>query len=297
MRVVQAANYPALPASAAVSSALDISLDWLRNAVEALSYPRHFLKQPHSNRRAAEWIEDQFRSFGYRVQRQGAYYNLVTRPPGNQPVTLVGAHFDSKPETPGADDNASAVVAMLAAARAISAHAPSAPVVFVAFNREEEGLIGSTDFVANFLPDGGLSVEKAHVLEMLGYADARPDTQKVPRGLPIRLLRDQGDFVAILGNRQSKRLVDLVMRTAKSYTPELPALGLKIGCGLENRFAHLRRSDHAPFWDAKIPTVMWTDTAEFRNPHYHQPSDTPETLDYLSLQRVTQLLIATILGK
>jgi hypothetical protein len=72
-------------------------------------------------------------------------------------------------------------------------------------------------------------------------------------------------------------------------------LGLKVYLGIEKYFPVLGRSDHAPFWKAGLPALMWTDTSEFRNPHYHQTTDTPDTLDYAFLRRVTQLLVAAVL--
>ena len=137
-------------------------------------------------------------------------------------------------------------------------------------------IIGLVEFVV-----GGITADSG-----------RPGSQRLPRGLPIRLGRDRGDFLAVLGNRRSRKLVDSLMRCATSYVPELQVLGLKIWCGLENRVHHLRHSDHAPFWKAGKPALMWTDTAEFRNPNYHQPTDTPDTLDYEFLRSVTHLLIA-----
>jgi len=59
---------------------------------------------------------------------------------------------------------------------------------------------------------------------------------------------------------------------------------------------HLLRSDHAPFWRQGIPGLMWTDTSEFRNPHYHLPTDTPETLDYEFLAGITRLLAHPVLS-
>jgi len=292
MFVVQASKYRAEETESRVLRALDVSIDWLRNAVEAIAYPRHYVEQAADNQRAAEWVTRQLRGFGYETQFQGDFRNIVTVPVAEGPLTLIGAHYDSKPQTPGADDNASAVAALLATANAISEHAPQTPVVFVAFNREEDNLLGSTDFVQNYLPSSGLDIRDVHVLEMLGYRDSLPGSQRLPSGLPIRLGHDRGDFLAVLGNRRSIKLVDSLMRCATSYVPELSVLGLKIWCGLENQVRHLRRSDHAPFWKAGIPALMWTDTAEFRNPNYHQPTDTPDTLDYEFLRSVTQLLIA-----
>jgi len=91
-------------------------------------------------------------------------------------------------------------------------------------------------------------------------------------------------------------LLKPILKCSKTYVPEFPVWGLKVFFGLEKKFSDLRRSDHAPFWDQKIAALMWTDTSEFRNPHYHQPSDTPETLDYEFLQKVTQLLVARALS-
>jgi hypothetical protein len=70
--------------------------------------------------------------------------------------------------------------------------------------------------------------------------------------------------------------------------PELPLQAIR------QLSPHLLRSDHAPFWAKNIPAVMWTNTSEFRNPHYHQPTDTPDTLDYEFMAEVAKLLVAVI---
>jgi Zn-dependent M28 family amino/carboxypeptidase len=300
MRVVQSTSYPPRDRDPDIDEAANVSIESLRTMVEIISYPRHYVEQPEANAAAGRWIEEQFVALGYETVRQGEYDNIVTLPPGGSgsdgPTVLVGAHYDSKPTTPGADDNGSAVASLLATAKAVAEHAPKTAVMFAAFNREEDGLLGSKDFVANFLPTSPITLREVHVLEMIGYTDKRPGSQRLPRGLPVRLVRDRGDFLALLGNRRSRRQVDSLLKSASGYVPELPVLGLKIPCGLENRFHHLRRSDHAPFWQAGFPALMWTDTAEFRSPHYHQPTDTPDTLDYEFLQAVTRLLIAHVLA-
>ncbi|MFV1967172.1 MAG: M28 family peptidase [Pirellulaceae bacterium] len=278
-----------------LSQVADVSVEWLRRIVERISVPRHFVQQPETNEAIGHWLEEQFRTFGYQTRFQGPHRNLMTVPlETKRPVILVGAHYDSVPNTPGADDNASAVAAMLACAKAVSQYAPRAPVCFVAFNREEEELTGSKDFVADYLPTSGMEIQAAHVLEMVGYADDSPGSQRLPAGLPIRVT-DRADFLAILGNRRSTHLVDDVMSCTKSYLAGFPVIGLKIYLGLENRIRHFRRSDHAPFWAARIPALMWTDTSEFRNANYHQPTDTPETLDYEFLARVARLLTVCVL--
>jgi len=273
-----------------------VSETYLHECVETISIPRHFYVQPDNNQKVAAWIAEQLQSYGYHTEFQGKFDNIVTSPPENPktPCILVGAHYDSVPGTPGADDNGSAIAALLACAKAIAEYAPETPVFFVAFNLEEDGLIGSKDFIESYLANNPLNLVQVHILEMVGYCNHEPLSQELPTGLPVNL-PTTGDFLSIIGNRYSNALVDVTLKKAKTYLPEFPVMGLKVFLGLENVFTVLKRSDHAPFWQAKIPALMWTDTAEFRNPNYHGPSDTPDTLDYTFLRQVTQLLIACVL--
>jgi Zn-dependent M28 family amino/carboxypeptidase len=161
----------------------------------------------------------------------------------------------------------------------------------VFFNREEDGFIGSSEFVAQ-LPDASLGpVAEAHIFEMVGYRDATPGSQKVPQGLPIPFAPTVGDFLGLVANRGSNAIAEELIGMAASYVPGFPVLALKVSLGLENVFKDLTRSDHAPFWQAGIPAIMWTETSEFRNPHYHLASDTPDTLDYAFLADVTRLAL------
>ena len=93
-------------------------------------------------------------------------------------------------------------------------------------------------------------------------------------------------------NRQSNAIAENLLQLAASYVPQSPVIALKIYLGVEKYFGHLNRSDHAPFWKAGIPTIMWTDTSEFRNPHYHRATDTADTLDYDFMSQVTKLALA-----
>ena len=225
---------------------------------------------------------------------QGEYANVVARlrKAPDSACVLVGAHYDSVSDTPGADDNASAVAALLACAKILAHHAPECPVCFVAFNREEDGLLGSADFVRTIVAERNISVREAHVLEMVGYCDHRPGSQAIPPGLPIQM-PDRGDFLGLLANKDSIDMASTVLQMARTYQPDFPVLSLKVFAGVEKLLPVLQRSDHAPFWNAGIPTILWTDTSEFRNHYYHQPTDTPDTLDYDFLRSVTQILIAT----
>lgn len=277
----------------AVASA---SESFLRSAVEKISIPRNFWAEPRNNKIVAKWIADEFSSYGYKTYFQGRYENVVAMPKEEttDSAILIGAHYDSVHATPGADDNASAVAAMLGCAKAISEYAPQMPICFVAFNCEEDGLIGSTDFVNSLLAESEIKISQAHILEMVGYCSEEEGSQKMPSGLPIKI-PDTGNFLGILGNKDSKHLVDEVLKNAKSYLPEFSVLGLKLYFGIEKYFPDFARSDHFPFWEKRIPSLMWTDTAEFRNPNYHKKTDTPDTLNYSFLRSTTQLLLAHVL--
>jgi Zn-dependent M28 family amino/carboxypeptidase len=297
MLVQRSADLQALVPDAWIKAAAnDVSASFLKGVVETMAVSRHYEFQPENNRLIAHGIARQLHSYGYETELQGEYANVIARSRhvSNAVCVLVGAHYDSIPDTPGADDNASAVAALLACAKALAQHAPETPACFVCFNREEDGLLGSADFVRTIGAKGKMFVREAHILEMVGYCDHHPGSQAIPPGLPIQV-PDRGDFLGILANQDSTAMASNVLQTARTYRPDFPVLSLKVFAGAEKLLPILQRSDHAPFWKAGVPAILWTDTSEFRNPHYHQPSDTPDTLDYEFLRSVSQILIATIL--
>jgi hypothetical protein len=265
--------------------------------VDEISIPRHFQLNKGNNRRVGEWLYERLESFGYETSFQGDFSNIVALNSARKssPQILIGAHYDSVPDCPGADDNASAIAALMVCARLVAKLAPQIPVCFVAFNCEEDGLVGSTDFVKNYLPNANLKIEQVHILEMIGYASDFENTQKIPPGLPVKI-PTTGNFLGILGNQNSNPFVDQLLTLGKTYLPDFSVIGLKLYLGVEKLLPDLGRSDHLPFWKQKIPALMWTDTADFRNPNYHGHSDTPETLNYAFLKKVTQLLLLQILN-
>ena len=265
--------------------------------VDEISIPRHFKFNARNNKYVADWIFSQLTAFGYDVNFQGSFSNIVAYNPNakSSGIVLIGAHYDSVPGCSGADDNASAIASMIVCAKAVSRFAPNAPVCFVAFNCEEDGLVGSRDFVSSYLAETDLKIKLVHILEMIGYATDEPDSQFLPPKLPVKIPQI-GNFLGIMGNRDSLDAVDNVLALGKSYLPDFPVIGLKLYLGAEKLIPDLGRSDHLPFWEKRIPALMWTDTAEFRNPNYHKPSDTPETLNYSFLKNVTQLLLLQILN-
>jgi Zn-dependent M28 family amino/carboxypeptidase len=267
-------------------STLKIGQGYLADIVKRLSFPR--VCGTPDNVGAEELVAAEFsKTFGSSF-RVGQTRNVCFGWPSEARI-LIGAHFDSVPNTPGADDNASAVAVMLGVAKALGSRKD---VMYVAFNAEECELAGSREFVKEMAGEMKL-LEQVHVLEMVGYRDRRPNSQKNP--LPMIQAPTTGDFLAVVGNQG--RIVDQIIEAAGSIT--VPVVGLALPPGLplaaiQQISPHLLRSDHAPFWEKGIPAVMWTDTSEFRNPHYHQPTDTPDTLDYEFMEEVGTLLVGVV---
>src|SRR5271168_3147558 len=267
-------------------SSVSIDQDYLADIVKRLSFPRVY--GTAENARAEELIADEFSKLFGSCFRVGKTRNVCFGWPQEARI-LIGAHFDSVPNTPGADDNASAVAVMLAVAKALGVRRD---VMYVAFNAEECDLAGSREFVKEMAGQMKL-LEQVHVLEMVGYRDRRPNSQKNP--LPMIQAPTTGDFLAVVANKGS--LVDQIIESAGSITVPVVGLALPLGlplAAIQQISPHLLRSDHAPFWEKDIPAVMWTDTSEFRNPNYHQPSDTPDTLDYEFMAEVGKLVVEVV---
>ncbi len=288
-----------------------VSSEKLRAFVDVLSFPRHYVAERKANVRARDILLKLLHTFGYTPLLQGTFDNIVVTSSGAEegPYLLLGAHYDSVPGTPGADDNGSAVAVCLECARLLKGNEIGSTMI-VFFNREEDGLLGSSEFVAHLAaqppsvsppdPGGryrGGDVEEAHIFEMVGFCNRAPGSQRMPAGLPGVAAPDVGDFLALLANRRSNAIAEKLLTLAASYVPQSRVLALKIYLGIEKFFGHLLRSDHAPFWKAGIPSIMWTDTSEFRNPHYHLVSDTPDTLDYDFVSQVAKLALARAVSR
>jgi Zn-dependent M28 family amino/carboxypeptidase len=203
------------------------------------------------------------------------------------PKLCVGAHLDSRPDTPGADDNASAVAVLLEIARLLCEDWPAdaqLEVELVAFDLEENGMLGGREH-ARLTRETGIDLLGMISLEMLGYCDHRSNSQQLPRSL-VGSYPDTGNFIAIIGNQNSTNLID-VARQGMSTVAGLPVETLQVP---ENGtlLQATRLSDHSPFWDAGFPALMVTDTSFLRNPHYHQATDTLETLDLDFLHAVAE---------
>lgn len=239
--------------------------------------------------------------------------NLVAELPGagTGPPVVVGAHLDTVDGSPGADDNASGVAAVLETARLLGRLPHRPDVTLILFDLEELGLIGARA-AARELTAEGRRISGMICLESVGFFADAPGSQHLPGGFgllfrevadEVRAARFRGDFALVVHRRSSLAAAELWRRAAARTGPALPSvalcdprpdgpLGMLAGL-LVPPLGHLGRSDHAPFWDRRVPAVMVTDSANFRNPHYHRPADTPETLDYTRLAAVAAATATT----
>lgn len=246
---------------------------------------RHPGSSPIRLQEAEAYLHRQLSDAGLTVTNQpfqaldGTYHNVIgtalpeTGPFQSAPPLILAAHFDTVQGSPGADDNASALAVILQVARRVRAVKLTRPIRFIAFNLEEENLLGSSAYTA-FLKKNREAIQGAIVLECVGYASHHPNSQKIPPGVPITV-PTTGNFLAVIGNERSQALTGVVAKAMKAHLPIVPL----IVPGNGEKLPDTRRSDHTSFWEQGFPAVMLTDTANFRNPHYHRPTDTIDTLN------------------
>lgn len=243
----------------------------------------------------ALYIEESFNSFGLPVSRQpfsfrgNTYYNLSVEVKGRSDskdgILVIGAHYDSAVGTPGADDNASGVAALIELARLASAGPLDRTTRFVAFCLEEPPAYMTKNMgsyvCAKGLSDEGTKVKGMISLEMLGYYCEQKGCQYYPNSLFKLFYPDMGNFIAFVGNISSKAFTNSIrdaFRSASSL-PVASLSGVSIIPGVDF-------SDHRNFWKFGVPAFMITDTAFYRNPNYHDPGDTAETLDYRRIAEI-----------
>ena len=249
---------------------------------------------PEALAAAAGWIEAELRAAGYSPERQTyavdgldcANVEAEHRGSGTpEEIVVVGAHYDSARGTPGANDDGTGVVALLSLARTAAARPTRRTVRFVAFVNEEPPYfatprMGSAVHAARSSARGEKIVAMLS-LEMLGSYDDREHSQHYPFPLGA-FFPDHGDFIALVGNVDSRALVRSAVGAFRRTTP-FPSEGAALPDGT----TAADWSDHRSFWAQGYPALMVTDTAIFRYAHYHRRSDTPDKVDLDRLARVT----------
>lgn len=266
-------------------------LEIVRERDPFLATAGHFYVQQYIHSQLQQWGEVEIHEFTHQHRvHTNLLLNLPNQPEIDKPAILIGAHYDAVPGTPGADDNASGVAALLELARALTTQPAKYPVRLVAFDLEEYGLIGS-DRYAEDLYQQGQKLRLMLSLEMLGYCVQTPNSQQYPVAAMKAIYPSTGNFIGLIGNLPTTP--DLLHFNHAISNAGVPSRWLPAGMRGELVQA-TRLSDHAPFWDRGYKAIMVTDTAFMRNPHYHQASDRLETLDLDFLAGICQGLIQGI---
>jgi hypothetical protein len=286
----------------AFDASVGVSVDELRSHVRVLagtSKPRSH-EHPAAMAEAAAYVLGHFQGEGLDVRLQrfdvpgGTYANVVASyGRRGAPVLVVGAHYDVCGDQPGADDNASGVAAILELGRLLARNRPATAerIELVAFALEEPPhfrtpFMGSAVH-ADALSCSGETVAGMIAVEMVGYFADEPGSQAFPApGLGL-IYPSSGSFVAVIGNLHSLGLTREVKRRMKGAS-DLPVWSMNAPAAVPG----VDFSDHLNYWAAGFDAVMVTDTAFFRNPNYHRPSDTPDTLDYERMAEVVRGLYA-----
>jgi Zn-dependent M28 family amino/carboxypeptidase len=243
--------------------------------------------------RAAAYIEKQLVSLGYHVASQEfnadgrSYRNLEATLGGSsraQEVVVLGAHYDTAEEAPGADDNASGVAGVLELAR-VFAHAPQARTVrFVFFPNEEPPSFATGDMGSRHYATAARARNDQIVamlsIESIGYYDTQEGSQRYP--FPLNLAYPNvGDFIGFVSNLKNRSLLRRSIAAFRAHAT-MPTQGAAAPGWLPG----IWWSDHWSFWREGYPAIMVSATAPYRNPFYHTPQDTPEKLDYDRTARV-----------
>jgi Zn-dependent M28 family amino/carboxypeptidase len=252
------------------------------------------VSRPRALQAAAGYIGQTWRDQGYEVVPLDypvdgvRCANLeITRPGTARPrdILLIGAHYDSVSGSPGANDNASGIAALLE----ISAHctriAPAGTIRFVAFVNEEPpfffGHEMGSHVYARAARKRGDNIRLMMSLEMLGCYRDEPGSQHYPP-LFRHFFPSRGNFLAFVSNLRSRAALRRAVHAFRAHSDfpveHLSTLALVPGVAW---------SDHLSFWRQGYRALMVTDTAFYRYSQYHSPEDTPDKLDYASFARVT----------
>ena len=243
--------------------------------------------------RAAAYIERNLQQLGYQVVSQEfsaynrSYRNLEATLPGTtrpQEVVILGAHYDTAPDAPGADDNASGVAGVLELARAFAQARQSRTVRFVFFPNEEPPSFPTANMGSRHYATAARArneqITAMLSIESIGYYDVEKGSQRYP--FPLNLAYpDVGDFIGFVSNLKSGSLVRRAIQAFRAHGT-VPTQGAAAPAWVPGVWW----SDHWSFWREGYRAIMITDTAPYRNPFYHTPEDTADKLDYDRMARV-----------
>lgn len=277
----------------------------LRHHVDVLSNefgPRNFQHYGALTKTAA-YIEQQMqRCSGIRsVQdfevEDKCYRNLTFEKLGktkSDEIIVVGAHYDTVVNSPGADDNASGIAGLLEICRLLETYENQRTIRFVAFTLEEPPFFATENMGSHVYAQAcrqkGENIICMIALEMLGFYSRQKNSQRAPFAVPNKKYSHRADFIALIGNQASQQIARQIANFLRQ-----PLL-IKTEAYIPHSYsAEIELSDHASFWKQNYPAVMITDTAFYRNPHYHEPTDTIDTLNFRYFTRVVFSLSQTLI--
>lgn len=252
--------------------------------------------------KSAEYLKAELRKAGLSVSEQPftvngkVVANLETEVKGTtkaQEIVVIGAHYDSAPGTPGANDNASGVAALLELARLCASSHPARTVRFVAFVNEEapyfQGEEMGSVVYARRAKERREKIVGMMSLETIGYYSDQPGSQRYPAPLS-HFYPDTGNFIGFVSNWNSQSLLRQVIGAFRRGGTKFPSEGVAAPAAIPG----IGWSDQWSFWQEGYPALMVTDTAPFRYPHYHEPSDTPDRIEYDRMTRVVLGLVKVV---
>ncbi len=296
---VATAPFPVRAADPAVVETLVQRVDAQRIEAHtiALEYARYL---PADQQDAATYIVAELTSYGYVptfdpiAESENVLVRIVgARHPDR--VFVLGAHFDTVAGSPGADDNASGVAALLEIARALADQQPDVTIELAFYTLEEVGKIGSRQHASSLLAEQQ-TVAGMVAFDMIGYTCAGIDCQTPTFSIPgCMTVTPQGlttgQHIAVGSNTASAWLLSRLVAASNTFVAGLDLQTVEVaGTGL--CFPDTRRSDHASFWDEGVPAILVSDGAGVRNPNYHEPTDRVFTLDFEFAGRVTRAALA-----
>lgn len=262
------------------------------------------ITNPQARERKLLYLEQSLREIGIQPKRLpfhtgkiGSGINLYGEIRGTKfPAKIIDvtAHYDTFADSPGADDNSSGVAGVLEIAKILnSGSRPSKTVRFVFFDLEELGLIGSRAYIKTIQEGKMARPDLCLNLEMIGYFTDAPNSQKSPARIPVLFEPPTvGNTIVTVGNFDSYRHGRKLDGVFTTYVRGLPIFSVSRWGGL---IGNASRSDHYSYWEADIPALMLTDSANFRNPNYHQKSDLLDTIDFRRMRLVVQGAAAFVL--
>ncbi len=298
-----------------IISTPQVSADRLFTHIQKLNFQRY---TDAERSRTRNYIMGELQKYGWKPKQQkfSQGVNIFASRQGTDKAAgaiLLGAHYDTVANSPGADDNGSGIAVILEIARLLGSRSTPRTLQLAFFDKEEAGLLGSRAFTAK--TEQLQNLDGVVVLDMVGYGCYTSGCQQYPQGLPITPPSDKGDFLAVIGDTEHLSLLSVfnnshdIAMTADGkqncissqnnltkcirktqannlpsvFTLPVPFKGLLI--------PDTMRSDHAPFWLQGIGAVLITDTANLRSKHYHQPSDTPTNIERSFFMGAAQIVV------